>query len=260
MRTPFVVFLPLLASFACTSDVASTPPSGQASATAPTHVPSGRFVNATACADRLRAHPWGASAIPIPATVISVGVMQRVPYVSTKAGDYEMNVYGDPAAPAGVEIGIYRTLLSSDEAKANCIAFMQEVLVRGSDDTVVGRLNLKEDRTSNDGLSFEVTPATAPDAYGGWWVSVFDRDDLEKARASEPEIAAITEPKAAPKVWTNADIEYSRPSSSYASSSYSSPSSSGGGGSGGDTVYVKGYYRSNGTYVHPYTRSAPHRK
>lgn len=31
----------------------------------------------------------------------------------------------------------------------------------------------------------------------------------------------------------------------------------GGGGRGGGRVSVRGYYRSNGTYVRPYTRSAP---
>ena len=39
--------------------------------------------------------------------------------------------------------------------------------------------------------------------------------------------------------------------SSRSSSSYSSP---------GKTVNVKGYYRKNGTYVKPHTRSAPRRK
>jgi hypothetical protein len=36
---------------------------------------------------------------------------------------------------------------------------------------------------------------------------------------------------------------------------YTTPSS----GSTGGTVHVKGYYRKNGTYVRPHTRSAPHR-
>lgn len=34
---------------------------------------------------------------------------------------------------------------------------------------------------------------------------------------------------------------------------------SGGGGGGGGTVHVRGYTRANGTYVQPYTRSAPRR-
>lgn len=44
----------------------------------------------------------------------------------------------------------------------------------------------------------------------------------------------------------------SRGTGSYGSTG--SPSSSG--GSGG-SVYVNGYYRRDGTYVHPYTRAAP---
>lgn len=48
----------------------------------------------------------------------------------------------------------------------------------------------------------------------------------------------------------NSSSYYSSPRSS----SYSSSSSSGG------TVNVKGYYRKNGTYVKPHTRSAPRRR
>ncbi len=49
---------------------------------------------------------------------------------------------------------------------------------------------------------------------------------------------------------------YSRKSYSYSSSSNSSYST---GRSGGGSVQVKGYYRKNGTYVKPHTRSSPSR-
>jgi hypothetical protein len=48
----------------------------------------------------------------IPATVIDVGRLSYVPYSSFQIGDdRELNVYGDPDAPACVEIGLYRTML-----------------------------------------------------------------------------------------------------------------------------------------------------
>jgi hypothetical protein len=49
----------------------------------------------------------------------------------------------------------------------------------------------------------------------------------------------------------------SSPTSRVPAPSYTAPSSS---YSGGGTVHVRGYYRKNGTYVQPHTRSAPHRR
>jgi hypothetical protein len=113
-------------------------------------------------------------------------------------------------------------------------------------------------------LTFEVTPETAEDAYGGWWVSVYDELALDKSRASRQELDTITERKddilqAARNVaasqpatyrdtlptWSPTDLQYARPSSTSAGQT--------------DRVYVKGYYRKDGTYVQPHTRSAPKR-
>jgi hypothetical protein len=56
--------------------------------------------------------------------------------------------------------------------------------------------------------------------------------------------------------------QYTKPShnSSISTSSSSSRSSSTNYSSPGKTVNVKGYYRKNGTYVSPHTRSAPRRR
>jgi hypothetical protein len=48
-----------------------------------------------------RAESWGAGLQQIPATVIDVGDLANVPYVSFAGKDIELNVYGDPASPAG---------------------------------------------------------------------------------------------------------------------------------------------------------------
>jgi hypothetical protein len=49
-------------------------------------------------------------------------------------------------------------------------------------------------------------------------------------------------------------------STSPTTSSSTTRSTASGTTSSGKTVHVKGYYRKNGTYVQPHTRSAPHRK
>ena len=127
----------------------------------------------------------------IPATVIDKGVLRNVPYKSFHAGDYEVNIYGDPDQPAGVEIGIYRGPIKSQAAKRNCIDFLGAVLSDPGDQKLLGALNLTKDAVLRDGLTVEVTPATAPDSYGGWWVSAYREQALDQLRASAAELNQI---------------------------------------------------------------------
>jgi hypothetical protein len=202
--------------------------------------------------------PWASGFTQIPPTVIDNGVMQDVPYKSHRCGtDYEMNVYGDPDAPAGIEIGVYRTLLNSAEAKKNCVDFITSLL-SPEDAELVRVANKTKDLITHNGLTVEVTPPDAPDAYGGWWISVYDVKALEAARASAEELKAISVSKAAPvqsvpmntsnavstsssSDWQSTDMDDTRPASDDA----------------GKTVYVRGYYRKNGTYVNSYYCSPP---
>src|SRR4051794_37007832 len=62
-----------------------------------------------------RAQPWGADLKQIPATVIEVGELASVPYLSFAGNDIELNVYGDPEKPAGIEVG---TKSDSPETRA----------------------------------------------------------------------------------------------------------------------------------------------
>jgi hypothetical protein len=202
--------------------------------------------------------PWATGFTQIPPTVIDNGVMRSVPYKSHRCGvDYEMNVYGDPDAPAGIEIGVYRTLLNSPAAKQNCIDFIKSLL--GHEDAELVRLADKsKDLITHNGLTVEVTPSDAPDAYGGWWISVYDEKALDAARATAEEMKAITVSKSEPTQpmpldgppvtpavsssnWTPTDMSNARPASDDA----------------GKSVYVSGYYRKNGTYVNSYFRSPP---
>lgn len=188
---------------------------------------------------------WGTELDQIPATVVDVGVMKYVPYQSFRAGDYEFNVYGDPDHPAGLEIGVYQSLLKNPKAKQRCLEFMASLLPDAGDRCLLRSLNQRQDLQKRGSLTLEVTPETAEDAYGGWWISVYDPEILDKSRASPKELATITVSKQAtakptPGVspsWTPHQLAQARP--------------------GGGTVYVPGYYRENGTYVQSHTRSAP---
>jgi len=43
-------------------------------------------------------------------------------------------------------------------------------------------------------LRFRITPPTSPDAYGGWWISVYDPKRLDTARLSNAAYAKVTLP------------------------------------------------------------------
>lgn len=294
---------------------------------------------------------WCSNLTQIPATVIDKGIFKNVPYVSFRCGeDYEVNIYGDLKDPAGIEVGVYRALLNSDEAKRGCLRFVSELLNESADREIMRSLNLEKDSQERYGYTFEITPPYAVDADDGWWISVYSEKKLDRSRASGNEMEQITvskvEPPSEESSWTADEMKFARSPKSdpitvtttsgdtithaevvrvvdsayvvwrsptggmgmtrletlpegirtrlgydaskaataYAAeearktaarqvpaqvtppqpytyelpASYKSyPSSA---RSSGDTVYVKGYYRKDGTYVRPHTRSSSGRR
>jgi hypothetical protein len=152
----------------------------------------------------------------VPATVIDEGVLANVPYVSHRFGDLELNVYGDPDHPVGYEVGVLRGGQATPARKQAVVKVVQELLSNADDRRTLVGLKLEKDRQSRNGLTFEVTPADAPDSYGGWWVSVYDEAGLAKARASAAELEEITDSDAAgegddPLGWQAEDYKEARP-------------------------------------------------
>lgn len=43
-------------------------------------------------------------------------------------------------------------------------------------------------------LRFKILPASAPDAYGGWWISVYDAARLDQVRLSDAAYRKVTLP------------------------------------------------------------------
>lgn len=141
----------------------------------------------------LSKQPWATNLTPIPSTVIDNGILKNVPYSSFHCGaDYEVNIYGDLQNPAGIEIGIYRKLPANDSAKDNCFNFISSILEQPEDRQVVRSLNRTKDSKTRNELTFEITPSTAPDSYGGWWVSVYLENQLNQDRASDTDMQQIT--------------------------------------------------------------------
>jgi hypothetical protein len=148
--------------------------------------------NRTRCRQTLSVKPWAKGLKQIPSTVIDKGVLRNVPYTSYRAGEYELNIYGDPEAPACFEIGIHGALLKSAEARKNCFDIVGVILADAPSVAFLKTLNAEGDKKARGGITYEITPPTAEDAYGGWWISLYSEALLDKSRASAAEMAKIT--------------------------------------------------------------------
>ncbi len=164
--------------------------------------------------------PWASDLRPIPAAVVDKGILRHVPYMSFRCGeDYEVNIYGDPERPAGVEVGVYRKLLGDATAKMNCVGLAAELMGKPEDRALIKRLNLEKDLQKQDGLTFEITPPSAEDAYMGWWISAYSERALGAAQASDDEMKRISIPRAEverqeqagdPASWSDEDLKLPR--------------------------------------------------
>jgi len=206
---------------------------------------------------RLARLPWAVGLRQIPATVIDVGVLRSVPYKSQRvAEDCEINVYGDPDSPAGVEVGLQGAYLNDAQSKTRCIEFMASLLpaLRGN----LLEMNREKSLLATGPLTLEVTPPSDADAYNAWWISAYNKGALERARASAAELAEVTEahraylaahppvkaaakfpppavqPGAVDQTWAADDFRYARPVA------------------GVPRVYIRGYTRVGGYYVQPH--------
>jgi hypothetical protein len=228
-----------------------------------------RITSESKLIEAVLATEWAKDLQQIPATVIDNGNLRFVPYTSYRcAEDYEINIYGDPDRPAGIEIGIYRKLLDDPHARKNCLSLIVSVLFKEADRVAVAALKPEKDEAEVDGVTMEITPASDPDAYGGWWISIYDMKALDASRASPEELSQITVAKEskpitpamsvipeparavalpsmadASEVWTPTEMRQSK------SVENTVPSS-------GNRVYVRSYTRKDGTYVHSHTRAA----
>jgi len=214
---------------------------------------------------------WAGQLAQIPATVIDNGALKNVPYVSFKSGDYEFNIYGNPDSPACIEIGIRNESLKNPVAKKNCSELLTALLTRSTERALLAAMDFKKDKKVLDDLTFEITPETDPDAYGGWWISIYCEKELEKSRASEKELADITVKRSdvtsirtnattsGDYAWSKRDLQFARPSPSESIKTPNTVDTSAGSGNYSGMVYVRAYRRKDGTYVDAYTRRAPSR-
>ena len=216
--------------------------------------------------ERVGNQPWGSLVKQSPATVIDKGIFRNVPYLSFRcSADYEINVYGDPERPSGIEIGCYRSLLNKPEAKEKCVALIADLMRRDDLKEAVKNTTRNKDLVEIKEWTIEVSPPEGSDSYGGWWVSVYSERALDSQRASAQEMANVsvarsqlTDSGDGTSGWSSQDLRFARPQVPTAVAPPAPPvrqiapvpptSSSSG------RVYVSGYTRKDGTYVHAHTR------
>lgn len=155
----------------------------------------GRLPSWRAMVADLRNHDDIRSLQHIPATTIESGLFKNIPYLSFRINEQsEFNVYGDPNDPVAIEFGMYGRQRNNPKYRQIVREFLAGHLHTREEIATLYGLRLTGDERRAGHLAFKVTPPSEADAYGGWWISVFDPKRMDKARVSDAQYAAVTLP------------------------------------------------------------------
>ena len=131
----------------------------------------------------------------IPATAIDNGTFKNVPYLSFRVNELmELNIYGDPEDPAAVEFGIYGRKSGDDRLRRTLRSFLAGFLSSRESIAALYALPFSGGSSTGRDWGVSVIPKSAPDAYGGWWINLYNPRRLEAARLGDAEYAALTRP------------------------------------------------------------------
>lgn len=131
----------------------------------------------------------------IPATAIDNGAYKNIPYLSFRINELiEMNVYGNPDDPAAVEFGVYGKLANDDKNRRMLRSFLAGFLATRKEVGAIYSLPFTGGKACVGSICFLILLPSAPDAYGGWWISLFNPKKLDAARLNDAEYAKLTRP------------------------------------------------------------------
>jgi len=143
----------------------------------------------------LRTHDIIKSMVEIPATLIDNGKFKNVPYKSFRVNhDIEINIYGDPEDPAGVELGIYGWKSNINRARKTLRAYLAGFLTSREEVAALYSLSFQGGLRQVGNVVLEITPRSAPDAYGAWWISLYNPKLLNDVRLDDAEYARLVRP------------------------------------------------------------------
>lgn len=135
--------------------------------------------------------PCAAGLHAVPASVIEVGVFANVPYTSFSNGTVEVNAFGDPQNPVGLEAGTQ----SQDANLQQClIQFIAAQTLSDADKQRVLRFTPAPGIDNQPGLQIEVTPPNGPDAFGAWWVSLERTEAIAESRLPPEQVDQLAQP------------------------------------------------------------------
>jgi hypothetical protein len=155
----------------------------------------GRLPSWRAMVTDLRNHDSIRSLQQIPATTIESGLFKNIPYLSFRVNEQsEFNVYGDPHNPVAIEFGMYGRQRKDTRQRQIVREFLAGHLHTREEIATLYDLQLTGDDRRAGHLAFKVTPPDRADAYGGWWISVYDPKRMDKARVSDAQYTAVTLP------------------------------------------------------------------
>jgi hypothetical protein len=147
-------------------------------------------------ASDMRSNDAVRSFVEIPATVIDSGEFRNVPYKSFRVNqDIEVNIYGDPEDPAALEVGIYGRRAKLDRLRRLLRSYMAGYLTTRDEISKLYNLPLDGGVATSGNLTLEITPPNAPDSYGAWWLTVYNKKALGKVRMSDKEYARLVIPE-----------------------------------------------------------------
>ncbi len=194
-------------------------------------------------ANDLRTHDQIRTLEEIPATTVDKGEFQNVPYRSFRVNqDVELNIYGDPNDPAALEIGVFGSRSGDEELRQLLRSYLAGFLTTRAEIAALYSLDLDGGEASAGDMTLEITPKDAPDAYGAWWISLYNRKTLDDVRLSDDQYARLTLPveevldpdgRVRAKDWTPEQLSETRRLET----------------TDGQTVLLRGFYRDeNGTF------------
>lgn len=132
---------------------------------------------------------------PVPATAIDNGYLRNIPYISYRVNEAaELNIYGPPDNPVAIELGVYGKGASSLRHRKMMREFLAGHLASRREVTALYSLDLEGGEVRAGKLALRCTPPSAPDAYGGWWLCIYDPSRIEGARVGADAYARLTRP------------------------------------------------------------------
>ncbi|HLY73215.1 MAG TPA: hypothetical protein VKU80_03785, partial [Planctomycetota bacterium] len=105
-----------------------------------------RIADWQACFKAMVSRPWGPDLRPMSAALVDSGDLKNVPYVIHAAENYEFLLYGDPEAPARVEVGISGALRKNEQARKDCVDLAASFLREAQDADLLRSLALGGDK------------------------------------------------------------------------------------------------------------------